>query len=91
MALLSLGRGSLYATSLSENSRRSDLGRASLYLQLYGGINQSANENLPFSEFSSYPWAGGIFLGIGKECSPLWGWRTVLRYNYNKSRNVPEC
>ena len=91
MALLSLGRGSLYATSLSENSRRSDLGRDSLYLQLYGGINKSANENLPFSEFSSYPWAGGIFLGIGKECSPLWGWRTVLRYNYNKSRNVPEC
>ena len=53
MALLSLGRGSLYATSLSENSRRSDLGRDSLYLQLYGGINKSANENLPFSEFSS--------------------------------------
>lgn len=91
MALLSLGRVSLYATSLSENSRRSDLGRDSLYLQLYGGINKSANENLPFSEFSSYPWAGGVFLGIGKECSPLWGWRTVLRYNYNKSRSVPEC
>lgn len=91
MALLSLGRGSLYATSLSENSRRSDLGRDSLYLQLYGGINKSANENLPFSEFSSYPWAGGAFLGIGKEFNALWGWRTVLRYNYNKSRNVPEC
>lgn len=91
MALLSLGRGSMYATSLSANSSRSDLGRDSLYLQLYGGINKSANENLPFSEFSSYPWAGGVFLGIGKECSPLWGWRTVLRYNYNKSRNVPEC
>lgn len=63
----------------------------SLYIQLYGGINKSANENLPMSEFSSYPWSGGLFLGIGKEFNTLWGWRAALRYNYNKSRSVPEC
>ena len=62
-----------------------------IYLQLYGGINKSANENLPWSEFSSYPWSGGAFLGIGKEITPLWGWRAALRYNHNKSRNVQKC
>ena len=62
-----------------------------LYLQLYGGINKSANENLPFSEFSAYPWSGGAFIGLGKELTPVWGWRAALRYNHNKSRNVQEC
>ena len=62
-----------------------------IYLQLYGGINKSANENLPWSEFSSYPWSGGMFLGIGKEITPQWGWRAALRYNHNKSRNVQKC
>ena len=62
-----------------------------LYFQLYAGINKSANENLPWSEFSKYPWSGGVFFGIGKEWTPLWGWRTALRFNHNKSRNVPPC
>ena len=62
-----------------------------LNFQLYGGINKSANENLPMSEFSSYPWSGGVFLGMGQEFNALWGWRTTLRYNYNKSRNVQQC
>ena len=66
-------------------------GRDSLYLQVYGGINKSANENLPLSEFSSYPWSGGLFIGVGEEFNALWGWRAALRYNYNKSRNVQEC
>ena len=66
-------------------------GKDSLYLQFYGGINKSANENLPMSEFSSYPLSGGFFIGIGKEVNALWGWRTALRYNHNKSRNVHEC
>lgn len=61
------------------------------YLQLYGGINKSANENLPWSEFSSYPWSGGAFIGLGKEITPVWGWRAALRYNHNKSRNVEKC
>lgn len=61
------------------------------YLQLYGGFNKSANENLPMSEFTRYPWAMGAFLGLGREFSPLWGWRTALRINHNKSRNVQEC
>lgn len=62
-----------------------------VYFQLYGGINKSANENLPWTEFSSYPWSFGAFLGIGKEITPIWGWRAALRYNHNKSRNVQKC
>lgn len=61
------------------------------YLQLYGGINKSANENLPRTEFSKYPWAGGFFVGLGKEITSLWGWRAAFRLNHNKSRNVQEC
>ena len=62
-----------------------------VYLQLYGGINKSANEHLPFSEFSSYPWGMGMFVAVGKELTPLWGWRAAFRYNHNRSRNVQEC
>ena len=62
-----------------------------LYLQIYGGINKSANENLPWTEFSSYPWSGGAFLALGREFTPLWGWRAAIRFNHNKSRNVPVC
>lgn len=61
------------------------------YLQLYAGINKSANEHLPWSEFSRHPWSGGLFVGVGKEFSPLWGWRAAFGYNHNKSRNVPFC
>lgn len=61
------------------------------YLQFFVGVNKSANENLPFSEFSSYPWSGGAFFALGREVTPLWGWRTALRINRNKSRNVQEC
>ena len=67
------------------------LDRDPLYFQLYGGINKSANENLPWSEFSSYPWSVGAFFGIGREFNRLWGWRAALRINHNKSRNVQEC
>lgn len=62
-----------------------------LYFQLYLGINKSGNENLPWTEFSKYPWSGGAFFGIGREFSKLWGWRAALRFNHNKSRNVQEC
>lgn len=65
--------------------------RDPFYIQLYGGINKSANENLPWTEFSSYPWSGGGFLALGREITPLWGWRVALRLNHNKSRNVPTC
>ena len=61
------------------------------YLQLYLGANKSANENLPWTEFSGYPWSTGMFVAVGRELSPLWGWRAALRINHNKSRNVPEC
>ena len=66
-------------------------GRDPFYLQLYLGINKSANENLPWTEFSGYPWANGVFIALGRELSPLWGWRAALRINHNKSRNVPKC
>lgn len=75
----------------SVKADRNIKGRDGLYLQIYGGINKSANENLPMSEFSSYPWSGGLFIGVGEEFNALWGWRAALRYNYNKSRNVQEC
>lgn len=66
-------------------------GQDPYYLQLYLGVNKSANENLPWTEFSGYPWSTGLFFGIGHELSRLWGWRAALRINRNKSRNVPEC
>lgn len=61
------------------------------YFQLYGGINKSANENLPWTELTSYPISGGLFAGVGREVSDIWGWRIAFRYNHNKSRNVQEC
>lgn len=61
------------------------------YLQVFLGINKSANENLPWTELSQYPWAMGTFAAVGKEVTDLWGWRVALRYNQNKSRNVQEC
>lgn len=63
----------------------------SFYFQLYGGLNKSANENLPWTEFSSYPWSAGLFVGIGRDVTPLLGWRAALRINHNKSRNVQDC
>lgn len=62
-----------------------------VYMQLFGGVNKSTNENMPMTEFSRHPFAGGAFFGIGKEFTPLWGWRAALRYNHNKSRNVQKC
>ena len=62
-----------------------------IYIQLYGGINKSANENLPYKEFSRYPFSFGAFIGLGKEITPLLGWRTSIGLNHNKSRNVMKC
>ena len=61
------------------------------YLQLYVGINKSANEHLPWTEFSRYPWSTGMFFSLGREVNRLWGWRATLRINHNKSRNVEVC
>lgn len=62
-----------------------------LYLQVFTGINKSANENLPWTELTTYPLSGGAFIAIGREKTPLWGWRAALRFNHNKSRNVQTC
>ena len=67
------------------------MGKDPFYLQLYLGINKSGNENLPWTEFSNYPWSNGIFIGMGREFNRLWGWRAALRINHNKSRNVQKC
>lgn len=83
--------GSAWADESPQEPRKHRSKTDSLYVQLYGGINKSANENLPWTEFSSYPWAGGAFVGIGKEFRPLWGWRAVVGFDKNKSRNVREC
>ncbi len=86
--LLSLSAQDMLAQSRSDSTvRRKD----PLYLQLFVGINKSANEHLPWTEFSGYPWSNGVFVALGHELSPLWGWRAALRINHNKSRNVPEC
>ena len=80
----------LQAITISDNDSIYS-NRDPFYLQLYAGINKSANENLPFSEFSQYPWSWGSFFAVGHELSPLWGWRAALRFNHNKSRNVETC
>lgn len=77
--------------SATESGKALRDGTDPLYIQLFGGINKSANEHLPWSEFSRYPWSGGAFAAIGKELSPLWGWRAAVRFNHNKSRNVEKC
>lgn len=48
-------------------------GKDSLYIQIYGGINKSANENLPMSEFSSYPLSGGFLLASARKSTPYGG------------------
>ena len=78
----------LYSQTSTDSTR---VNKNPLYFQLYGGLNKSANENLPWTEFSSYPWSVGMFVGIGREVTPLLGWRAALRINHNKSRNVQEC
>ena len=77
--------------SATENGKTRRDGTDPLYIQLFGGINKSANEHLPWSEFSRYPWSGGAFAAVGKEVSPLWGWRAAVRFNRNKSRSVQKC
>ena len=87
LLLCTLGAQAYTTSDKDSIDRRKD----PYYLQLFVGVNKSANENLPFSEFSSYPWSFGAFLALGREFSPLWGWRAALRINRNKSRNVQEC
>lgn len=77
------------AMSEADSIRKSKTDR--LYFQLYGGINKSANEHMPWSEFSRHPWSGGAFVAVGKEFTPLWGWRATFGIDGNKSRNVPRC
>lgn len=88
-ALLICGVLNIHAQTSGSNPLTK--GTDPLYMQVYGGINKSANENLPWSEFSHYPWAGGAFVALGKEYTPLWGWRSAFRINHNKSRNVQQC
>ena len=88
---LLLSSSDLHADTRGGSSQEPIERKDPLYMQLYGGINKSANENLPMSEFTAYPWSGGVFFGIGEELHPLWGWRAALRINHNKSRNVPAC
>lgn len=62
-----------------------------LQIQFMAGINKSANENLPMSEYSKYPISFGAFVSLARERNVHWGWRMALRYNHNKSRNVQIC
>lgn len=93
MRLLMLACIVLYSIGVHAKTEPDSIeaGKDPFYLQLYLGVNKSANENLPWTEFSQYPLSTGMFVGIGREWSRLWGWRAALRVNRNKSRNVPEC
>jgi len=61
------------------------------YLQVFVGMNKSANENMPWSEMTKHPLSTGAFVGVGKEFTRLWGGRLGLGIDNNKSRNVPLC
>ena len=76
-----------YTTSDDSIDKRQD----PYYLQLFLGVNKSANENLPFSEFSSYPWSFGAFFALGREFSPLWGWRAAHTTSSSRSRWQSSC
>lgn len=89
--LCALLAGSMNLWAAEDDSIKGRDNTDPLYFQLYAGINKSANENLPWTEFSGYPWSIGVFAGMGKEWSPVMGWRAAFRYNHNKSRNVREC
>ena len=88
---LLLCSSSIQAQTAKDSIEARNARKDPFYIQLYGGINKSANENLPWTEFTSYPWSGGGFLALGREITPLWGWRVALRLNHNKSRNVQTC
>lgn len=63
----------------------------SWYLEVYGGLNHSMNENL--DETLIHTWGvsdqslgATAKLGLGKEWSSVFGWRANLVYNSNKGR-----
>lgn len=88
--IFSLSAIGIYASN-DNDTIRSRKAKDPFYLQLYVGVNKSANENLPWTEFTKYPLSTGLFLGMGREFTKLWGWRVALRLNNNKSRNVRKC
>lgn len=87
LMLLPLNKTAAQTNDMTEGRKEKD----PFYLQVFFGANKSANENLPWTELTKYPWSKGVFAAVGQELSDLWGWRVALRYNHNKSRNVPEC
>lgn len=87
LMLLPLNKTAAQTNDMTEGRKEKD----PFYLQVFFGANKSANENLPWTELTKYPWSKGVFAAVGQELSNLWGWRVALRYNHNKSRNVPEC
>lgn len=91
LLLTMMACGCAQLLSAADNGPVAQHGRDPFYIQLYGGLNKSANEHLPWSEFGKYPFSGGAFLAVGRELTPVWGWRAALRYNHNKSRSAEKC
>lgn len=61
------------------------------YLEVYGGINHSMNENLDEKFYHAWGVSDQSLgttakIGVGKEWSPILGWRANLVYNSNKGR-----
>ena len=86
LSCMFMASGSLMCATLVDKGRIPYIDP--LQIQFMAGINKSANENLPMSEYSKYPISFGAFVGLARERNVHWGWRVALRYNHNKSRNV---
>jgi len=61
------------------------------YLEAFGGVNHSMNENLDETLVHTWGISGQSLgatakIGVGKEWTPIWGWRGILGYNSNKGR-----
>lgn len=89
LSCMFMASGSLMCATLVDKGRIPYIDP--LHIQFMGGINKSANENLPLSEYTKYPISCGAFVGLARERNVHWGWRVALRYNHNKSRNVQTC
>lgn len=89
LSCMLMASGSLMCATLVDKGRIPYIDP--LQIQFMAGINKSANENLPMSEYSKYPISFGAFVGLARERNVHWGWRVALRYNHNKSRNVQTC
>lgn len=73
-------------TTLFAHKRYDNRELTPLYSTYDISANYSLNENTRFGKFSSAIGIGAK-LGVGKEFTPLWGWRATVGYNLNRGRS----